>query len=154
MYNKRRLHVSLSAVVTIIEVDKTTVNKAVKGNLPLITHTNRITILDKYFPKSAIDLSLFTPVVRSHAPKALTAPPSAGPNAVFTEVVDSLDLDQAISGFEMFKLTFSTGSLKLLFLCTDLTSRLSSETNITDIDLPDAVKQSPFARRLILNNSV
>jgi hypothetical protein len=107
-----------------------------------------------YFPKSTIDSSPLAPMVPSHAPEALTAPPSAGPNAVSTEVAGSLDPDQAIGGFEMSKSTSSTGSLESLSSCTDLTSYLSSETDIADIDLPDAVKQSPFARRSILNDSV
>jgi len=84
----------------------------------------------------------------------LTAPPSAGPNAVSIEVAGSLDPDQAISGLEMSKSTSSTGSLESLSSCTDLTSHLSSEADIVDIDLPDAVKQSPFARRPILDDSV
>jgi hypothetical protein len=143
-----------SGVTTIIEDNKTTISGAVEGSLPSITYADGITILDKYFPKSAIDSSPHTPVVWSHAPEALTAPPSADPNAVSTEVAGSLDPDQAIGGFEMSKSTSSTGSLESLSSCTELTSYLSSETDIADTDLPDAVKQSPFARRLILDDSV
>jgi hypothetical protein len=142
-----------SEVATIMEDDETTIGGAVEGSLPSITHANGITILDEYFPKSAIDSSPYTPVVWPHAPKALTAPPSAGPNAVSTEVAGSLDPDQAMGGLEMSKSTSSTGSLESLSSCTDLTSHLSSEADIVDIDLPDAVKQSPFARRPILDDS-
>jgi hypothetical protein len=126
----------------------------VEGSLPSITHANGITILDEYFPKSAINSSPYTPVVWPYAPKALTAPLSASPNAVSIEVAGSLNPNQAIGGLEMSKLTSSIGSLELLSSYMDLTSHLSSEANIMDIDLLDAVKQSPFARRLILNNSV
>jgi hypothetical protein len=143
-----------SGVATIIEDNKTTIGRVVEGDLPSITHTNRITILDKYFPKSAIESSPYIPVVWSHTPKALTAPPSTGPNAVSIEVTGSLDPDQAIGGFEISKSTSSTGSLELLSSYMDRTSYLSSVTDITDIDLPDTVKQSPFARHAILNNSV
>jgi hypothetical protein len=52
-----------SRVATIIEDNKTTIHRAVKGSLPLITYADRITILDKYFPKSAIDSSPYTPMV-------------------------------------------------------------------------------------------
>ena len=52
-----------SEVATIIEDDETTIDRAVEGSLPLITHADRITILDEYFPKSAIDSSPHTPVV-------------------------------------------------------------------------------------------
>jgi hypothetical protein len=143
-----------SEVATTMEDDETTVGGAVEESLPSITHADGITILDEYFPKSAIDSSPYTPVVWPHAPEALTAPPSAGPNAVSTEVAGSLDPDQAMGGLEMSKSTLSTGSLESLSSCTDLTSHLSFEADIVDIDLPDAVKQSPFARRPILDDSV
>ena len=143
-----------SRVATTMEDDETTVGGAVEGNLPSITHADGITILDEYFPKSAIDSSPLTPVVWPHAPEPLTAPPSAGSNAVSTEVAGNLDPDQAIGGFEMSKSTSSTGSLESLSSCTDLTSHLSSDTDIVDNALPDAVKQRPFARRSILDDSV
>jgi hypothetical protein len=117
-----------------------TVGGAVEGSLPLITYADGITILDEYFPKSAIDSSPYTPVVWPYAPKALTAPLSAGLNAVSIEVVGSLNPNQAMGGLEMSKLTSSIGSLESLSLCTDLISHLSSEADIVDIDLPDAVK--------------
>lgn len=142
-----------SGIATTMEDnDETTVGRAVEGNLPSITHADGITIVDEYFPKSAIDSSPLPPVVRSHAPEALTAPPSAGANAVSTEVAGSLDPDQATGGFEMSKSTSSTGSLESLSSCTDLTSHLSSD--IVDNALPDAVKQRHFARRSILDDSV
>jgi hypothetical protein len=65
----------------------------VKGSLLLITYADRITILDKYFPKSVINLSPYTPVVWPYAPKALTAPLSASLNTIFIEVIDNLDLN-------------------------------------------------------------
>jgi hypothetical protein len=53
-----------SVIIIIIKNNnKTAVNKAIKGNLPSITYTNKIAILNKYFPKSAINLSSLTPVV-------------------------------------------------------------------------------------------
>jgi hypothetical protein len=112
----------------------------VEESLPLITHANGITILDEYFLKSAIDSSPYTPMVWPHAPKALTAPPSTSPNAISIEVVGSLDPNQAIGSLEMFKLTSSIGLLESLSLYIDLISHLSSEANIIDIDLLDAVK--------------
>jgi len=54
----------------------------------------------------------------------------------------------------MSKLSSNIGLLELLSSYTDLTSCPSSETNIAGINSLDAVKQSPFARRLILNNLV
>jgi hypothetical protein len=129
-----------SGVAIIIEDDETTIGGAVEGSLPLITYADGITILDKYFPKSAIDSSPYTPVVWPHAPEALTAPLSAGPNAVSIEVAGSLDPDQAIGGLEMSKSTSSMGLLESLSLYMDLTSHLSSEADIMDIDLLDAVK--------------
>ena len=80
-----------SGVATIIEDDETTVGGAVEEGLSSITHADGITILDKYFPKSAIDSSPYTPVVWSHAPEALIVLPSAGLNAVFIKVASSLD---------------------------------------------------------------
>jgi hypothetical protein len=82
-----------SGVTTIIEDNEMTISRAVEGNLPLITHADGITILDEYFPKSIIGSSPLAPMVRSHAPEALIAPPSAGPNAVSIEVAGSLDPD-------------------------------------------------------------
>jgi hypothetical protein len=70
-----------------------TVGGAVEGSLPLITYADGITILDEYFPKSAIDSSPYTPVVWPYAPKALTAPLSASLNTIFIEVIDNLDLN-------------------------------------------------------------
>jgi hypothetical protein len=43
--------------------NKTVVNKAVEGNLPLIIYINRIAILNKYFLKSFINLSPFILIV-------------------------------------------------------------------------------------------
>lgn len=37
--------------------------------------------------------------------------------------------------------------------CRDSTNCPSSETNGTDIDLPDIVTHTPFARRLVLNDA-
>jgi hypothetical protein len=54
----------------------------------------------------------------------------------------------------MSKLTSNIGLLKSLSSYIDLTSHLSFKANIVDIDLLDAVKQSPFTRCSILNNSV
>jgi predicted RNA-binding protein associated with RNAse of E/G family len=54
----------------------------------------------------------------------------------------------------MSKSTSNIGLLELLSLYMDLISHLSSKANIIDIDLLDAVKQSPFIRRLILNDLV
>jgi hypothetical protein len=126
----------------------------VEGSLSLITYANRITILDKYFPKSAINLSPYIPIVWPYAPKALTASLSTGLNTVFIEVVSSLNPNQAIGSLEISKLIFSMGLLESLSLYIDLISYLSSKANIIDINLLDAVKQSPFIRRLILNNLV
>ena len=52
-----------SAVVTTMEADLST-----------ITHADGVTILDEYFPNSAIDASPLPPLIRSHTPEALTAP--------------------------------------------------------------------------------
>jgi len=70
-----------------------TVNRAVKGNLPLITYANRRIILDNYFPKSAINLSPYMLIVWSYAPKALIALPSASPSVISIEVAGNLDLN-------------------------------------------------------------
>jgi hypothetical protein len=112
-----------SAVVTTMEVDETAVG------VPTITHADGVAILDEYFPKS-IDSRPLPPLVRSHAPEDLAAPPSAGPTAVSSEAADVLDPDQGMGGCEMSKSTSNTGSVGSLSSCTDPTSNLSSETDI------------------------
>jgi hypothetical protein len=80
-----------SKVAIIIEDNETTIGRVVEGSLPLITYANKITILDKYFPKSIINSSPYTPMVWPYALKALIAPLSAGLNAVSIEVIGSLN---------------------------------------------------------------
>src|SRR5450432_1932570 len=138
-----------SAVVTPIEGDETTIGGALEGDLPTITYADGMTILDECFPKSATDSrtlnsaialdesltpiadtgcqdSPLVPSIQSHAPEALIASPSAGPNAVSSEALDILDPDQAMGGFEMSKSTYNTESPESVSSCTDLTSKLSS----------------------------
>jgi hypothetical protein len=93
-------------------------------------------------------------MVWPYAPKALTAPLSTSLNAISIKVVGSLNPNQAIGGLKMSTSTSNIGLLKSLSLYIDLISHLSSKANIIDIDLLDAIKQSPFTRRPILNNLV
>jgi len=151
-------------------VDKTTVGGIVESYLPTITHTDGIAILDEYFPQSAIDsrplngavapdeLPTFiadttcrnSPLVSSIpslAPGAL----GGSPDTVSSKAPDILDPHQAISGFEMS--TPNTGSPESASSCRDLTSCPSSETDGTDISLPDIATHTPFARRLVLDDA-
>jgi hypothetical protein len=42
-------------VITLIKGNKTTIGKAVKGGFRIITYADRMTILDKHFPKSPVE---------------------------------------------------------------------------------------------------
>jgi hypothetical protein len=136
-------------VVTLIKGNKTTINKAVKGGFRIITYANKITILNKHFPKSSVKSRPLNSVVAYNELPTSTA----NLNTVSSKAAGILDPGQAIKGFEMFKLIFNTRSLKSLSLGTDLTSNLSSKTNVIVINLLDAVKHNTFTKRSILNNS-
>jgi hypothetical protein len=122
-----------SAVITIIEVNETAVG------IPTITHTNKVAILDEYFPKSPINSRPLPPLVRSYTPEALVVLPSISPNTISLEAAGVLNPDQGIGSCEISKLISNTESVELLSSYIDL-SNLSSETDITDINLPDIVK--------------
>jgi hypothetical protein len=135
-------------VVTPIEGNETTIGKAVEGGFRIITHADGMTILDEHFPKSPVESRpLNSAVAYDELPTS-----TANPNAVSSEAAGILDPGQAIRGFEMSKSTSDTGSLESLSLGTDLTSNLSSETDVAVINLPDAVKHSTFTKRLILDD--
>jgi hypothetical protein len=140
--------VTRPVVVTPIEGNKTTIGKAVEGGFRIITYANGITILDEHFPKSPVESRpLNSAVAHDELPTS-----TANPNAVSLEAAGILDPGQAIGGFKMSKSTSDTGSLESQSLSTDLTSNLSSETDVAVINLPDAAKHSPLVRRLILND--
>jgi hypothetical protein len=166
-----------SAVASPTEGDEATIGGALESDLPTITHADGMAILNEYFPKSAIDSrplngavapdelptsiadtvcrdSPLVPLIQSNTPEALTVPPSASPNAVSSEASGILDPDLAMGGVEIFESTSGTGSPDSVSSCTDLTSSPSSETDDTDIDLPDVVTHTPFARRLVLDDAV
>jgi hypothetical protein len=108
-----------------------------------------MTILDEHFPKSPVESRpLNSAVAHDELPTS-----TANPNAVSSEAAGILDPGQAIGGFEMSKSTSDTGSLESLSSGTDLTSNLSSETDVAVINLPDAVKHSTFTKRSILDDS-
>jgi hypothetical protein len=54
----------------------------------------------------------------------------------------------------MFTSTSNIGSPDLISSCIDLSSNPSSKTNNTDLDLPDVVTHTSFARRLVLDDAV
>ena len=140
--------VTRPVVVTSIEGNETTIGKAVEGVFHIITHADGITILDEHFPKSPVESRPLNSAVAHN--ELLTT--TANPNAVSSEATGIFDPGQAIGGFEMSKSTSNTGSLESLSSSTDLTSNLSSETDVAVIDLPDAAKHSPLVRRSILDD--
>lgn len=81
------------------------------------------------------------------APEAL----SASSDTVSSKGPSILDPHQATGGFEIS--TPNTGSPESVSSCRDLTSCSSFETDSTDIDLPDIVAHTPFARRLVLDDA-
>jgi len=151
-----------STLASLIEVNETTISRIVESDLPIISYTNGIAILDEYFPKSAIDLrplnsvvtlnELLTsiantcrntpliPLIPSFAPEAL----STSSDTVSLKALGILDPYKSINGFEM--LTPNTGSPESVSSCRDSTSCLSSKTNSTDINLLDIVIYTPFVR--------
>lgn len=153
------------ALASPIRGDETTSSRSHESDLPTISHTDGIAILDEYFPKSATDSrplnsvvldevptsvanavcrdSPLVPLIQSHAPEALTAPPSAGSNAVSSKALGILDPKQAMGGFKMLTSTSNTGSPESVSSTTDLTSIPSS-----------VVTHTPFARRLVLDDAV
>jgi hypothetical protein len=151
-------------------VDKTAAGRPVDSDLPTITHTNGMAILDKYFPKPAIDSrplnsavapnqlptsianpayrdSPLIPSIPSLAPKDL----STSPDIVFSKSHSIPNPHQATGGFEMS--TPNTGLPKSVSSYGDSSSCPSSETNSTNIGLLDIVTHTPFARRLVLNDA-
>lgn len=153
------------ALASLIKGDETTIRRSLSSDLPTISHTNRIAILDKYFLKSTTDSrplnsavldevptsvanavcrdSPLVPLIQSYALEALTVLLSASSNAVSSKALGILDPKQAIGGFEMFTSTSNTGSPKSVSSSTDLTNILSS-----------IVTHTPFTRRLVLDDAV
>lgn len=169
--------IARSAVASLTEGNKATISRVLESNLPTITYTDRIAILDKYFPKSAIDSrplnsivapdklptsiadticrnSLLVFLIQFNTPEALTVLPSTSLNTVFLEVLNTLDSSLAIGSIEMFKSTSSTRSTDLVSSCINLTISLSSKIDNTDINLQDTVIYTPFARCLVFDNTV
>lgn len=164
------------ALASPIKGDETTISGALESDLPTISHTDGMAILDEYFPKSATDSrplnsavldevptsvadavcrdSPLVPLIQSHALEALTAPLSAGSNAVSSKALGILDPKQAMGGFEVFTSASNTESPESVSSSTDLTSSPSSMTDDTDIDLLNVVTHTPFARRLALDDAV
>jgi hypothetical protein len=59
------------ALASLIEGDETTISKALESDLPTITHTNGIAILDKYFPRSTTDLRPLNSAVPDEVPTSI-----------------------------------------------------------------------------------
>jgi hypothetical protein len=154
----------------LINLDnKTTVSRQVDSNLFTITHANRIVILDKYFPKSAInsrpvdsvvapdELLTFTADIGCQNSPFIPLIPSLTPKKINTSLdkVSSASFIpypyQTTGGFEMS--TLNTSSLQSVSSCRNSLSYLSSETNSTNIGLLDITTHTSFARRLVLDNA-
>ena len=150
-------------------VDETT-GRPVDSDPPTITHADRMAILDEYFPISVIDsrplngavapdeLSTSTadtacpnfplvPLIPCLAPEEL----NTRPGIVSLEFPSIPDPYQATGGVEM--LTANTGLPESVSSCGDSSSCLSSETDGTDIGSLDIVTQTPFVRRLVLDDA-
>jgi hypothetical protein len=74
-------------VITLIEGNKTTISKAIKGGFCIITYANEITILDEYFPKSPVELRPLNSVIARD--ELLTS--LVNLNAVSLEAIGILD---------------------------------------------------------------
>ncbi|KAE8440508.1 hypothetical protein EG329_007405 [Mollisiaceae sp. DMI_Dod_QoI] len=160
------------SIASLVDGDETHVDSAAERDLPTITHTDGMVILDEYFPKSATDSRPLNsavldemptsvadalcqdsplPLIQSYSPEALTLPPSTGSNDALFKVSDTVDPKHAGSGFETS--ISSVGSPESESSCTDLSSNPTSETNAADLELPDAVTHTSFARRLVLDET-
>ncbi|KAH8650269.1 hypothetical protein BGZ60DRAFT_421646 [Tricladium varicosporioides] len=160
------------AIASLIDGDETHVDSAAERDLPTITHTDGMALLDEYFPKSATDSRPLNgvvpdemptsvadtpcqdsplPLIQSYSPETLTLPPSAGTNDAPFEASDIVDPKHSGSGFETS--ISSVASHELESSRTDSSSNTTSETNATDLELPDAVIYTSFARRPVLDNT-
>jgi len=100
------------ALASLIDSEETYINSMVDRDPPTITYTDRIAILDKYFPKSATDSrplnsevldemptsvanTLYQdshlPLIQPYSLEALTLPPSTSTNNAPSKVLDILD---------------------------------------------------------------
>jgi hypothetical protein len=143
-------------------VDKATVGGPIDSDLPTITHANGMAILDKYFPKSAINSrpvdgavapgelstsiadigcqnSPFVPSILSLAPEEI----NTGPDMV-SSASPIPHPHQTTGGFEMS--TPNTSLPQSVSSCGNSSSCSSSETDGTDIGLLDIATHTPFTR--------
>ena len=162
-------------IVTHLLEDEEIVGGELEGNLPTITLADGIAILDEYFhisptelqplnggeapddlPTSATDVTHqdfpFVPSTQPNAPGVLMAPRGACTDTV-SEAPEILNPDQAMGGFEMVKSTSNAETVKSSCPSTNLTSSPSSETDNTEVDLPDVASHTSFVKRLVLDDA-
>lgn len=148
-----------------MDSDETHVDSAAEGDLPTITHTGGMDILDENLPKPATDSRHLygavpdevsasvaetfcqdppLPVIQSYSLEALTLPPSTGTQGAPFKVPDIIGPKHAGNRSETSPSSVPTPESE--FSCADLSRNTSSETNATDLESPDAATHTPFAR--------